>query len=226
LFASVLRTHAEEILDHEGLSARGRHILQDLDKWNRFAGWYQAHLWRVRQHWRALGRPTPFRVLDIGCGSGGLLAALAESDLPCSLVGVDRAPGFVAMASAALGERATVLEADATALPFPDRSFDLVTNTLMMHHLPHPVRNALIAEIGRVARSAYLFDLEVSLHGVLGFAVLAPLVGLGHDAVHDGLISVRRGATFEEFRGLVAPLPVRAVRVFPTSLCTLPLPTV
>src|SRR5688572_3393918 len=94
VFASVLRTQEEEILDREGLSPRGRLILADLDRWNRATRWYAAHVRRVRLHWEALGRPSPFRVLDVGTGSGGLLAALAESDIPCELVGVDRSPAF------------------------------------------------------------------------------------------------------------------------------------
>ncbi len=71
------------------------------------------------------------------------LAALADSDLPCELVGVDRSPAFVEIAAQQLGTRATLQEADATALPFSDQSFHLVTNTLMLHHLPHGVRHAL-----------------------------------------------------------------------------------
>jgi len=222
MFASILRTQEEERLDQEGLSPRGRRILQDLDRWNRAIRWYDAHVRRIRQHWEALGRPDPFRVLDVGSGSGGLLAALADSDLPCELVGVDRSPAFVEIAAQQLGARATLQEADATALPFPDQSFHLVTNTLMLHHLPHGVRHALVKEAARVARSAYVFDLEITLHGVVGFAFAGPLAGLGRDAVHDGMLSVRRGATFREMRELMRSLPVRVARVFPSALCTIP----
>ncbi len=222
MFASMLRTQEEEILDREGLSVRGRKLLADLDTWNRRTRWTAGHVRRIRRHWIALGRPTPFRVLDVGTGSGALLGALAESELPCVLVGVDKSPAFVDHASRALGRRARLVEGDATALPFPDQSFDLVTNTLMMHHVPHGVRAALVREAARVARSTYLFDLEVTLLGVLGFPVVGPLLGLGRDAVHDGVLSVRRGSTLDEMRRLCAPLPVRVERVFPSALCTLP----
>jgi SAM-dependent methyltransferase len=222
LFASILRTQGEEILDREGLSVRGRQILADLDTWNRRTGWYAGHVRRIRRHWVALGRPAPFRVLDVGTGSGGLLAALAESELPCMLTGLDLSPAFVEDAARRLGRRATVVQGDATALPFESGSFDLVTNTLMMHHLPHGVRAALVAEAARVARTAYLFDLEVTLYGVLGVPVVGPIFGLGRDAVHDGMLSVRRGSTIGELRALVAPLPVKVVRVFPSALCTMP----
>jgi hypothetical protein len=42
------------------------------------------------------------------------------------------------------------------------------------------------------------------------------------DTLHDGVLSVRRGSTLQEFKALVSPLPVRVRRVFPTALCTVP----
>ena len=84
------------------------------------------------------------------------------------------------------------------------------------------MHNALVKEAARVARSAYVFDLEITLYGVVGFAFAGPLAGLGRDAVHDGMLSVRRGATYREMGALMLPLPVRVVRVFPSALCTMP----
>lgn len=222
----LLRTDRAEILDQEGLNPRGRRILADLDRFNRLSGWYRTHCRWVDRHWDALGRPTPFRVLDVGTGPGGLLDALAAHfgarGVPVELVGVDLHPAYVAMARDRLGDRATVRQADATDLPFDAGSFDLATSTLMLHHLPHAVRTALVAELGRVCRSAYLFDLELTLYGTLGWGALSALLGMGADTRHDGMVSVRRGSTLAEFRALVAPLPVRARRVFPTALCTAP----
>lgn len=222
MFASMLRTQEEEILDREGLSLRGRKMIADLETWNRRMRWYAGHVRRIRKHWIALGRPTPFRVLDVGTGAGGLLQALAESELPCVLVGVDKSAAFVDDAARRLGRKARIVEGDATALPFESQSFDLVTNTLMMHHLPHGTRDALVREAARVGRSVYLFDVEVTLYGFLGMPVVGTLLGMGRDAVHDGMLSVRRGSTLEEMRALCEPLPVRVVRVFPSALCTMP----
>lgn len=218
----LLRTDAEEILDREGLSPRGLAILEQLDTWNRRTGWYAAHVRRIRMHHEALGSPRPFRVLDVGTGTGGLVAALLDSGLPCEVTGLDRSPAYLARARARIGTRARLVEGDATALPFSDQSFDLVTTTLMLHHLPMTVRAGLVAEACRVARSAYLFDVEVTLYGALGVPFVGPLAGLRLDAIRDGITSVRRGATFAEFQALCAPIDARAVRVFPSALCTLP----
>ena len=220
MFTSLLRTDAPEILDREGLTPRGLDILDQLDTWNRRTGWYAGHLRRIRQHWEALGRPAPFRVLDVGTGTGGLVATLLASDLPCVVTGLDLSMGYLAKARERVGNAATFVQGDATALPFPDQSFDLVTNTLMVHHLPQSVRTGLVSEAARVARSMYLFDLEITLYGTLGVPVIGPLFGLRRDGIHDGMISVRRGSTLAEFRALCAPFGV--ARVFPSAMCTLP----
>lgn len=221
-----LRSDGEEILDREGLSDRGRRILADLDRWNRLAGWYRFHVARVREHWRSLGSPTPLRVLDVGTGPGGLLAALADwtarEGIPAELVGVDRSPAYVAMARERVGGRAVVIEGDATALAVEDGAFHVATSTLMMHHLPGGVRRAMVAEMGRVARSVYLFDVELTLYGMLGMPLFYVVAGGNPDSLHDGLLSIRRGSTRDEFAELCRPLPVRVRRVFPSALCTVP----
>lgn len=66
--------------------------------------------------------------LDTSCGSGESLAHLAES-YPAHLTGLDISSTHVAAARdrlARLGRSAQVALGDATALPFPDASFDLV----------------------------------------------------------------------------------------------------
>jgi SAM-dependent methyltransferase len=221
-----LRTHGEEILDREGLNLRGRRILSDLDRWNSRIKWYQNHCRMVDAHWEALGCPEPFRILDVGTGPGGLLSALADhyaaKGIQTELMGVDLSEDYVAMAQQRLGDRAQVMHGDATALDMEDARFDVATTTLMMHHLPPPIRAKMVIELGRVCRSVYIFDLEITLYGAVGWALLAPLMRMHRDTLHDGVLSVRRGSTFQEFEQLVSPLPVRVRRVFPTALCTVP----
>lgn len=227
MIAAWLRTEEEEVLDREAHSERGRAELAELDRWNRLTGWYRFHVARAREHWIALGRPRPFRVLDVGTGQGGLLAALCEwgeaEGVEIEAVGVDRSAAFAEQSQARLAGRARVMCADATALPFDAGTFDLATNTLMMHHCPLALRRALVAEMARVCRSAYVFDVEVTLYGVVGWTVVARLLGFNPDTRRDGALSVRRGSTYAEFAELVRPLPVKPRRAFPSAMCTVPL---
>lgn len=75
------------------------------------------------------------RLLDVGCGDGGLLAAAAAAGLTVSGVEVARPP-------LALAERAVpgadLRIGDAHELPFADGVFDLVTLVQVLEHLTNP----------------------------------------------------------------------------------------
>lgn len=101
----------------------------DEDGWSAVAeGW--AELWGrfAEPAWAAVldsVEMTPgARVLDVGCGSGELVAHLVERGF--SAAGVDPAPGMVAQARDRAYE-AEIRLGDAEDLPWPDDSFDLVT---------------------------------------------------------------------------------------------------
>src|SRR5439155_23097210 len=90
------------------------------------------------------------RALDVGTGVGALALALAP--LVRSVVGVDRVPELLALArerGAAFGN-AEFVEADATALPFEDGSFDLAGTLRTLHHIRRP--ELVVAELARVTR--------------------------------------------------------------------------
>ncbi len=72
--------------------------------------------------------PRGAAVLDVGTGPDVLLAELATRRPDLVLTGIDLSADMVATAARNLGTRATVQVADVTALPFPDRSFDLVVS--------------------------------------------------------------------------------------------------
>jgi ubiquinone/menaquinone biosynthesis C-methylase UbiE len=226
-FARWLHTSEEEVLDQvETTSEHGRRILGELDRWNEMSGWYRAHLKRIRRHWEALGKPQPFRVLDVGCGPGGLLYAMADWSktygIRLELTGLDRNPLYLQMAREKIGPTVKLVEGDATHTTFETGAFHLATTTLMLHHLPNETRLKLVQELGRVSQTQYIFDLERSLTGVVGWSAIATVLRFHADTRHDGVVSVRRGTTLEEFSALVAGLPVRAERAFPVGLYTAP----
>jgi ubiquinone/menaquinone biosynthesis C-methylase UbiE len=92
-----------------------------------------------------------WHVLDVATGSGN--AAIAAARLGCRAIGVD----YVASLLARGRERATaegldvaLLEGDAEALPFPDRSFDAVTSVFGSMFAPDHEKAA--SELVRVTK--------------------------------------------------------------------------
>jgi SAM-dependent methyltransferase len=103
---------------------------------------YAASYNRLDDHWWRRGRrevaeglvrqavAPGSRVLDIGCGSGGLLAALSDD---YDITGLDVDPDGVAMARDR-GVRA--FRADATATGLRDAAFDCAVASDVLEHIP------------------------------------------------------------------------------------------
>jgi ubiquinone/menaquinone biosynthesis C-methylase UbiE len=122
---------------------------------------------------RGLASP---RVLDVGCGTGRLLARM-RAELPAAtLCGVDASPEMVAVAHGKPELQGLRIEVgSAAALPFDDGEFDAVASTVSFHHWED--QPAGLRDVGRVLRpGAILLLLDVYALGIT-----APLVRrLGH----------------------------------------------
>jgi ubiquinone/menaquinone biosynthesis C-methylase UbiE len=95
------------------------------------------------------------RVLDVGCGNGSELRALAETVGPGGrVVGLDRSTTLIAEAAArglSAVEPIELITGDAHALPFPDQEFSACRADRALQHLARP--EDAIAEMARVTRA-------------------------------------------------------------------------
>ena len=132
----------------------GTRDVQHFERWSRTyeRSWMQRRLFDpVHQAVLdfAAPLPAPVSVLDVGCGTGRLLRALARRWPHAQLLGVDPAQGMVEVARA-LTPGATIQRGLAESLPLPDASVDLVVSTLSFHHWGDQKMGA--REIARVLR--------------------------------------------------------------------------
>jgi ubiquinone/menaquinone biosynthesis C-methylase UbiE len=96
--------------------------------------------------WKRYRRPqAQYRVLDVGCGTGGLLSYLARH-APVQATGVDLFPGTLPYCRRRGVDAVGV--ADATALPFPTATFDFVVTQDVVEHVADD--RAALGEIARV----------------------------------------------------------------------------
>jgi SAM-dependent methyltransferase len=102
-------------------------------------------------------------LLDVGCGTDRALSYLSRSCPTLATLGVEsvREMREAAVASGIPAEH--LLPGDATALPFPDRSFECCTVFGVLRHVPHP--HQAIREMFRVASRA-VFISDHNIYGV------------------------------------------------------------
>jgi len=92
-------------------------------------------------------------VLDIGCSGGYLARKLAAAAGPDGRVtGVDPSEPAIGFARRRATSAMTYTVGTAQELPLADASFDVVTCTLALHHVPARRRGDALAEMYRVTR--------------------------------------------------------------------------
>jgi ubiquinone/menaquinone biosynthesis C-methylase UbiE len=156
---------------HSSTASRVMHSARSYDLIDRVVPFIR----RVRTKLVELAAPAPDEdVLDVGCGPGTLAIALATDIKPRRVCGIDPSSEMIARAKQKATKAQVAVDfqvASIEELPFPDASFDLVTSSLMLHHLPHDVKRRGLAQVRRVLRPGGRFmavDLATPGHTPLG----------------------------------------------------------
>ena len=196
------RSQDRELMDAEDVS--------DEDLAESYRQLQLAHRWlgNTAAVLRSLRRqPAPIqRILDIGCGQGGLLLEIRKH-FHVDVIGFDLRP-------APLLSPVPILSGDAVNDPLPEA--DVAVCVMMAHHLSEAELAGLIRNVSRSCQRFLLLDLVRHPLPLALFRVfVAPL--LGRINALDGVTSVRRAFTADEMRGIVAGAleagnrPVRSV---------------
>jgi ubiquinone/menaquinone biosynthesis C-methylase UbiE len=141
---------------------------------------------------RALCLPAGGRVLEVGCGRGVAMPALARLLSPARLAGLDLDSGLLEEARGradAAGIAVELVPGDVRRMPFPDGSFDLVVDFGTCYHIARAAQ--ALAEIARVLVPGGLFVHETPLSQLFAH----PLRSFGRR------MPWRSAAGFERHRG-------------------------
>lgn len=159
---------------------------------------------RVIFPWALQGVDLNGQVLELGSGSGAMAQELLARYPSIRLAVTDVDPAMVESAGRRLspfGDRAEVQQADATRLPFPDGTFDVVVSFIMLHHTV--AWEQALAEASRVLRpGGQLAGYDVVMSGPAR-------------VLHRLDLSPHRLATVAEIRSCLGSLPFTQVSVEP-----------
>jgi SAM-dependent methyltransferase len=198
------RQRGREILDDDGVDpAVRRRSHRDIALSNRLFGGTSAVLAELALVFR--GRTGELTLLDVGTGIGDIPASAqrfaATHGIQLLTFGVDGAESLVRTSEHRL---TTGVRADALALPFADRSIDVVICSQVLHHFENREARTLVQEMDRVARGRVIVsDLRRSWLAVAGLWTMSFPLRFHRVSRHDGVVSILRGFTVPELRDLV-----------------------
>ena len=99
-------------------------------------------------------------LLDLGCGTGQLLRqAVDRAQGPGLLAGLDLTPDMLRLARLGSGDGVSLVEGNAaTALPFREQSFDVITGLNLVQELPTDAVPSLFDGVYRLLRPGGVFQ--------------------------------------------------------------------
>ncbi len=137
----------------------------DLMEWFIDTFVFRGQVRELRLRTANLARVQPGEaVLDVGCGTGTLAMEVARRVGRAGRVaGIDPGTQQIARARRSAARRNLPIEFQIGVieqLAFPDQTFDVVFSTLMMHHLPAPLRGSSMHELAALVKDAGFSEVE------------------------------------------------------------------
>lgn len=171
--------------------AEYENCLYQLDRIGRFTGGNIATLKTFRKV------AAPQTILDVGCGGGQFTLELAKQFPEAQIVGIDISSQAIEFAEERLQE--TSLKnvrfkiPPTSELSYLPNSFDIVTTTLVCHHMTDDQLIDFLKKSYQVATKFIIInDLHRHWLAYFGFALIAPTFFRNRLIFNDGLLSIKR----------------------------------
>lgn len=190
--------------------------LHQLDRIGRYLGGDRATF-------KALERlpQKPRTILDVGCGGGLFTLRLAKRYPDARVVGIDLSEEAIAFANKQSQEHPEIKNiqfqvSTSPHLDYPPGSFDVITSTLVCHHLNDEEIVRFLKDAHSIASQAVILnDLHRHVAARASFALITPLLFANRMIFHDGLISIKRAFKRKDWMDYLekANLPKKACSI-------------
>jgi SAM-dependent methyltransferase len=174
--------------------------LRQLGRIGRILGGNRASLLAFRKYC-----PQPDSILDVGCGGGDFACYLAKKFPYTQVVGIDTSAEAITYARQKSFPNLSFEHRDIPELREPENSYDVVTATLMCHHLSDEELVLFLKQAAKTAKKWVIInDLHRHVLAYGSFAAVSPVLFPNRLIRHDGLLSVKRGFIKMDWEGYCA----------------------
>lgn len=196
----MARSTKLELMDH-GLTHYSREEYRDclhqLGRIGRLLGGDRATLQAIPSQAQSF--------LDVGCGGGDFARLLGARFPNATVVGIDLDAEAIAYAKEHPRCNVRYEHRTESELSEPPNSVDVVTSTLVCHHMTDTLLVSFLRRAFEVARVAVVInDLHRSYLATGLFALLAPVMFRNRLIFHDGLLSIRRAFRRSDWKRYMA----------------------
>lgn len=194
--------------------------LRHLRSINRLFGGLSSLRGEMRRFFNGLAPADEITILDLATGSADQpvsIVRLAQSlGKKVRIVAVDQNPLMLESAkeqTKGYGE-ISLERRSLLALKYPDKSFDVVTCSLALHHFSDEEAIGILRSMHRISRVGWIVnDLKRSWTGAAAAWIWSHLTTRNPITRHDSFASVLRGFTEQELRAMAGAVGVRTYRI-------------
>ena len=221
-FSPPPRRLRAELLDLDNISfEEARKSLKDVRRVNKYLSGYRVLLRYAGQFLRDHKENRPFTILDLATGSGDQPVALAKLarnfKVPVKITAIDINCKMLKCARIITDPfpEIALVQCDILSLPFCSDSFDMVVNSLSLHHFTRKNAVKILHAMLSLSRCGFIInDLRRSRVAYISIFLLTRLFTKNRLTRHDAPVSVMNAFTSEEIRALAQEAGVDQFQVY------------